>query len=68
MDERMELSYRNFYADYPDVVSAEDVSRMLNICKFKVYELLRSGQLHSVRIGHVYRIPKKAVFRYMQAA
>ena len=68
MNEHADHSYRDFFAEYPDVVSVDDVSRMLNICKHKVYALLRSGQMHSVRIGHVYRIPKKAVFRYMDAA
>lgn len=68
MTEQMEVSYRNFFKDYPDVVSVDDLSRMLCICKVKAYDLVKSGKVHGVRIGHVYRIPKKAIFQYLETS
>ena len=68
MTEQMEISYRNFFKDYPDVVSVEDLSHMLNICKVKAYGLVKDGQIHGVKIGHVYRIPKKAIFQYLESS
>ena len=65
MDEMMERAYHNFFTEYPDVVSVEDLSHMLNICKVKAYDLVKSGQVHGVKIGHVYRIPKKSIYQYL---
>lgn len=67
MNEQLEMSYNSFFTDYPDVVSVEDLSHMLNICKVKAYDLVKSGQVHGVKIGHVYRIPKKAIYQYLEA-
>lgn len=58
--------YRSFYPDYPDVVSVEDMSHMLNICKVNAYELVKTGQVHGVKIGRIYRIPKKAIYQYLE--
>ena len=66
MTEQQEQSYLSFFTEYPDVVSVEDLSHMLNICKVKAYELVKSGKVHGVKIGHVYRIPKRAIFQYIQ--
>ena len=66
MDEQMERAYRNFFTEYPDVVSVEDLSHMLNICKVKAYGLVKSGQIRGVKIGHVYRIPKKSIYQYLE--
>lgn len=66
MSEEMEKSYKNFFPDYPDVLSIDDMSQMLRICKVKAYKLVKSGQIHAVRIGHVYRIPKKSIYQYLE--
>lgn len=68
MENQMEISYSNFFKEYPDVVSVDDLSHMLSICKVKAYELVRSGQIRSVKIGHVYRIPKKSIYQYLEMA
>ena len=68
MDERMEMAYRSFFTEYPDVVSVEDLSHMLNICKMKAYDLVKTGKVRGVRIGHVYRIPKKSIYQYLETS
>lgn len=45
-------------SDYPDILTPEHVRVLLHIGKNKVYELLQSGEIKSVRIGQQYRIPK----------
>ena len=65
MEERKESVRPVFFTDYPDVVSVEDLSHMLNICKVKAYDLVKTGQVRGVKIGHVYRIPKKSVYQYL---
>ncbi len=38
---------------------------MLKIGKNKVYELLKSGEIKSIRIGNKYIIPKKSVIDFV---
>ncbi len=38
---------------------------MLNIGRNKVYELLKSGEIKSIRIGNKYIIPKKSVIDFV---
>ena len=68
LDEQMERSYRNFFVSYPDIVSVDDLSQMLGICKVKAYKLVKEGVIKSVKIGNIYRIPKKAILQYVESA
>ena len=53
------------FADYPDVVSVDDLCRMLNISTVTAYRLLKERQIESLRIGHIYKIPKLYVLKYL---
>lgn len=48
------------FAQYDDIMSVEDVMEALNVGRSKVYELIRSGQLKSLKMKG-YRIPKTAL-------
>ena len=52
-------------ATEPLLVTAEQAARSLCICRTKVYELLRNGELESVRIGTSRRIPASALDEYV---
>ena len=41
----------------PDVMSPAQARKILGIGRGKMYQLLRSGELMSIRIGTQYRIP-----------
>ena len=53
------------FESYPDILSAEDVSEMLGICKGKVYSLLKDGYISSLKVGRKYLIPKKSVIAFI---
>lgn len=38
---------------------------ILNIGRNTAYELIRCGQIHSIRVGRQLRIPKQAVIDYL---
>ncbi len=61
----MAKQYSLMFREYPDVVTAEQVQHMLGIGRRKAYQLLRDGQLPSIRMGRLYRIPKLAVIDYL---
>ena len=50
---------------YLDVMNVEQVSEALHLCKALVYQLLRSNEIPSKRIGNVYRIPKHYVIEFL---
>lgn len=43
---------------YPDVVSIDEVQQMLRIGKNAVYDLLKSKQLKSIKVGKRHIVPK----------
>ena len=47
--------------DLPLVLRVEDLMPVLDIGRNTAYELVRSGQIRSVRVGRKLRIPKQAV-------
>ena len=54
------------FEEYPDVVEVEDLRNMLGgISKKLAYQLLTSSEIHSVRVGRTYKIPKISVIEYL---
>ncbi|MER7129426.1 helix-turn-helix domain-containing protein [Streptosporangium saharense] len=49
------------------LVSASEASQMLGIGKTKIYELMASGELRSVKIGRSRRIPVEALTAFVSA-
>ena len=56
----------SMFENYPDVVTVKDLCRMLNIGRNTAYELIRSEQIASLKIGRQVRIGKNAVIRYIE--
>ena len=51
--------------DLPLVLRVEDLMPVLDIGRNTAYELVRSGQIRSVRVGRKLRIPKQAVGEFL---
>lgn len=54
------------FSDYPDVLTVEDLSRMLGISTKTAYKLLKEQKIKSITIGRTYRIPKVYLLQYLQ--
>ena len=54
------------FRDYPDVVTVEQMARMLGISTKTAYRLLQEGQVRHFMIGRAYRIPKLHIIEYLQ--
>lgn len=61
-----EKTYEMF-SKYNDVVTVEDVMEMLHLGRVTVYNLLKSGRIHTLRVGKKYVIPKKSVIDFLAA-
>lgn len=53
-------------AALPLVLKVENLMPILQIGRSTAYTLVRSGQIHSVRVGRSYRIPREAVLNYLR--
>lgn len=55
------------FKEYPDVVTPEDLQKMLHIGRNAVYKLLCENLIKSIKIGKKYIIPKVNVIKYLTA-
>ena len=62
----MKLEYHSF-DDLPLTLKVEDLMPILGIGRNTAYELVRAGQIRSIRIGRQLRIPKEAVQEFLAA-
>ena len=53
------------FNSYPDILSVKQLCEVLDIGKNTAYKLLQSGEIKSIKIGKVYKIPKKEVEKYI---
>ena len=60
----MGIEYRSF-DDLPLTLRVEDLMPILGIGRNTAYELVRAGQIRSIRIGKQLRIPKQALIEYL---
>ncbi len=59
------MSLSNILTNYPPVLSVKQVAEILAVSQNTAYALVRSGQIHSIRVGRSYRIPLDAVIKYL---
>lgn len=53
------------FENYPDIVSVKQMQEMLQIGKNTAYNLINSGQIKVVKIGRVFKIPKKNIIQFL---
>ncbi len=53
------------FCQYSDIVTIDELCKMLRIGKNKAYQLLRSGRISSFKDGRLWMIPKQAVIDYI---
>ena len=55
------------YEQLPLVLSIEQLMKVLGIGRNSAYDLVRCGQIPSIRVGNKIRIPKEAVVSFIQS-
>lgn len=53
------------FNSYPDILSVKQLCEILGIGKNTAYRLLQSGEIKSIKIGKVYKIPKKYLKEFL---
>ena len=60
------MTSSNLQNKYPPVLCVRQVAEILVVSHNTAYELVRSGAIHSVRVGRNYRIPLESVIDYLR--
>ncbi len=55
----------NMFSEFDDIVSINDIMKMLHIGRSNVYKLLRNNEIKHIRVGVKYIIPKKNVIDFI---
>jgi len=58
------ITRRTSVADLPEYLRPDEVADFLGLGRSAIYELLRRGEIFSVRFGRLIRIPKSAIVEY----
>lgn len=53
------------YDYYDTLITPEELAEMLNCGMNTTYNLLKSGKIKAMKIGRVWKIPKRAVQEYI---
>ena len=57
------MDNNELFKEYNDVVTIEDIMKMLHLGRTTVYEMLKNGTIYSVKIGKKYIVPKKSIIK-----
>ena len=55
----------NIFEEYDNIVERKQLQDMLHIGKNTAYKLLNDGDIKSIRIGKIHKIPKINVIEYL---
>ena len=59
------MRYTN-YAQLPLILTVKEVAEVLGLGRNTVYELVRQGQIRSIRIGRQIKVPKSALVEFLK--
>lgn len=56
---------REIFSEYSDIVTVDEVMKMLRLGKNTVYKLLKDNEIINVKVGARYVIPKQSVIEFV---
>lgn len=56
---------KQVFSDLPLVLTVPQLADVLNIGRNSAYDIIRSGRIKSIRIGHQIRISKTALLEFL---
>ena len=48
-----------------ELLTIDEICDILSIGKNRAYELLRTNKIKSFKIGHIYKVPRASIYRYI---
>ena len=56
---------KEIFSEYSDIVTVDEVMKMLRLGKNTVYKLLKDDEIMNVKVGARYVIPKHSVIEFV---
>lgn len=56
---------KEIFSEYSDIVTVDEVMKMLRLGKNTVYKLLKDDKITNVKVGARYVIPKQSVIEFV---
>lgn len=56
---------KEIFSEYSDIVTVDEVMKMLRLGKNTVYKLLEDDEIMNVKVGARYVIPKQSVIKFV---
>lgn len=56
---------KDIFSEYSDIVTVDEVMKMLRLGKNTVYKLLKDDEIMNVKVGARYIIPKQSVIEFV---
>ena len=56
---------KEIFSEYSDIVTVDEVMKMLRLGKNTVYKLLKDDEIMNVKVGARYIIPKQSVIAFV---
>lgn len=56
---------KEIFSEYSDIVTVDEVMKMLRLGKNTVYKLLKDDEIMNVKVGVRYVIPKQSVIEFV---
>jgi excisionase family DNA binding protein len=60
-----ETAYKNMLTEYPDLLTAGQVAKILGTTRQTVYGLIDYGYLFAIKVGKAYKIAKIKLIDYL---
>lgn len=51
--------------NYEEILTVEDLIELLEIGRNTAYQLINTGQIKSIKLGRIHRIPRENVVKYI---
>ena len=62
------MSDNILFSEYPDVVTVDDLQKMLKIGRNSAYDILKAGLIKTIKVGKRCIIPKQSVINFLATA
>ena len=50
---------------FPDILTVDQLCEAFQIGKNTAYDLLNSGQIKAIKMGHMWKVPKRSLIDYV---
>lgn len=61
-----EREYYSMFSGYPEVLTPVEASKLLRLGRNKTYDLIKSGSLHSIKVGGKIIVPKVCLIEFLR--